>query len=115
MQENAQNTTIEPEFSPEQARAIVKALTPAMEAVAQTIKRLFDQIVEGLNSAAGEASKRFLKLVEAELYFANDNPRWWHIYKHTKKARTRKKYRRRFFKQLKSQMEAAEKRKEANT
>ncbi len=26
------------------------------------------------------------------LYAANKNPKWWHLYKHAKKRRTRKKY-----------------------
>lgn len=29
----------------------------------------------------------------------NDNPRWWHLYKHSKKARIRKKYRKRLMQQ----------------
>lgn len=38
---------------------------------------------------------------------ANDHPKWWHLYKHAKKARTRKKYRRRLMQQLVTKLAAA--------
>lgn len=37
----------------------------------------------------------------------NDNPRWWHLYKHSKKARIRKKYRKRLMEQARRKMAAA--------
>lgn len=40
------------------------------------------------------------ELKAAALYYANEHPKWWHLYKHAKKARTRKKYRRRLMEQL---------------
>ena len=38
--------------------------------------------------------------MDAMLYNANDHPKWWHYYKHAKKYRVRKKYRRRLERQL---------------
>lgn len=46
-------------------------------------------------------------LMDRMLFEANDNPKWWHLYKHAKKYRTRKKYRRRLMQQLFSKMGAA--------
>ena len=40
------------------------------------------------------------ELKAAARYYANDNPKYWHLYKHAKKARTRKKYQRRLMKHL---------------
>lgn len=42
------------------------------------------------------------------LYAPNDNPRWWHIYTHTKKRRIRKKYRDKLMRQLASKMLSGE-------
>lgn len=33
------------------------------------------------------------KAIDRQLQKANTHPKWWHYYKHSKKARTRKKYR----------------------
>lgn len=43
------------------------------------------------------------------LYKANDHPKWWHYYKHAKKYRVRKKYRRRLEQQLCDKLLAAAK------
>lgn len=36
----------------------------------------------------------------------NNNPKWWHYYKHAKKARTRKKYKRRLKQQARKKLES---------
>ena len=47
------------------------------------------------------------KCMDAMLYNANDHPKWWHYYKHAKKYRVRKKYRRRLERQLCDKLLAA--------
>lgn len=87
-------------FTPEQAAAIVETLKPAFEELARIYREFAEWAAEVLRKVAAVAGERAAKFIEAELYFANDNPKWWHLYKHAKKARTRKKYRRRLMEQL---------------
>ena len=41
------------------------------------------------------------------LYSVNAHPKWWHLYKHAKKYRVRKKYRKRLMQQLIESLRAA--------
>lgn len=90
---------------PESVAALIELIKAAGEAAAQAFK----QLVDGLKNVAAIAAEKASKLIEAEMYYANENSRWWHLYKHAKKARTRKKYRRLLMKQLLKNL------KEANT
>lgn len=98
-------------LTPESAAALAEQLKTAADAAVQAFKWL----VERVKAAAAIATEKASKLIEAEMYYANDNPRWWHLYKHAKKARTRKKYRRLLMKQLLRNLRDAEKMKEART
>lgn len=40
-----------------------------------------------------------IQVIEPFLYATNTNPKWWHYYKHAKKARIRTKYFKRLFRQ----------------
>ena len=78
-------------LTPEQAAAIIeatKAATTALAGLAKTIKQWANCLTDRM------------------LYKANDNPKWWHLYKHAKKYRTRKKYRHRFMQQLHKKLTA---------
>lgn len=98
-------------LTPESVAALAEQLKTAADAAVQAFKWL----VKGVTAAASVIAGKASKLVEAEMYYANDNPRWWHLYKHAKKARTRKKYRRLLMKQLLRNLRDAEKKKEAST
>ena len=102
MKENgtADSMTLELTFTPEQAAAIVETLKPAIEEFVRRFREIAVRAAEVLGKMAAIACKCISKFIEAELYFANDNAKWWHLYKHAKKARTRKKYRRRLMEQL---------------
>lgn len=74
--------------------------------------------LERLAQAACEVCERILELskiwsntknsfMDYMLCVVNDNPKWWHLYKHAKKRRTRKKYRNRLMRQLLSIQRAA--------
>lgn len=115
---NPDDVTIPPELpeltftlAPESVAALIELIKAAGEAAAKTFK----QLMEGIKAAASIVTEKAAKLIEAEMYYANDNPRWWHLYKHAKKARTRKKYRRLLMKQLLRNLNDAEKKKEAST
>ena len=92
-------------LAPESASALVELLKSVADKAVQAVK----QLIETTRNASAIVCEKAAKLIEAEMFFANDNPRWWHLYKHAKKARTRKKYRRLLMKQL------LERIKEANT
>ena len=98
-------------ITPDTAAAILNAIEPA-------VLRFFQRVVEaareawaGLKRAAKAAGKIMAQLagrcMDAMLYQANDNPKWWHYYKHAKKYRVRKKYRRRLERQLCDKLLAA--------
>ena len=97
--------------TPEGADAIVELLKSVHDKAVQALQ----QLLESMRNASSVVCEKASKLIEAEMYFANENPRWWHLYKHAKKARTRKKYRRLLMKQLLRNLNDAEKKKEAST
>lgn len=87
-------------FTPYQTEALSKLIEITNKFIAElgeSLAKWAREVVDRLVSAAGQISG---PLFETQLYNANDNPRWWHLYKHAKKARTRKKYRRLLMKQL---------------
>lgn len=109
--EPADSMTLELTIGPEQAAAIVAAVKPvidkAFDAVAQAL-RDFSEWAAGVIKKAAEVMRRNVdNYLDALLYTANTHPKWWHLYKHAKKARTRKKYRRRLMQQLAERLRAA--------
>lgn len=69
----------------ELAKAIAEALRPLIEWTVQTARKLWDAICRGLVPR-----------------------KWWHIYKHTKKRRIRKKYEKRIRERVLAIMAGAE-------
>lgn len=98
-------------ITPDTAAAILEALQPAalrfLEAVAKAAKEAWEWLKRGAAKAAKIAARWADKCMDAMLYQANDNPKWWHYYKHAKKYRVRKKYRRRLERQLCDKLLAA--------
>lgn len=98
-------------ITPDTAAAILEALQPAalrfLEAVAKAAKEAWEWLKRGAAKAAKIAARWADKCMDAMLYQANDNPKWWHYYKHAKKYRVRKKYRRRLERQLYDKLLAA--------
>lgn len=103
--------TLELTIGPEQAAAIVEAIRPtieqAVELVAQALRQFAEWAGEILRKATAAVRQNVNDYMDALLYNANDHPKWWHLYKHAKKARIRKKYRRRLMRQLCRKLEAA--------
>lgn len=83
-------------LAPESAAFLVELLKETRDKAVQALQ----QLLEAVRNASAIVREKAAKLIEAEMYFANENPRWWHLYKHAKKARTRKKYQRLLMKQL---------------
>ena len=76
--------------------AVKKVLDKAVE----VLQPIWERLVETYRDAKVCAYKGVRDALDALLYAANDNPKWWHIYTHTKKRRTRKKYRDKLMRQL---------------
>lgn len=64
------------------------------------IKAAICEITAIIKRIVADVAKKSKQLVDTFLYVANDNPKWWHLYKYAKKARTRKKYRHLLMRQL---------------
>ena len=98
-------------ITPDTAAAILNAVQPAALRFFEALVNAAREAWAGIKRAAKAAGKIMARLagrcMDAMLYQANDNPKWWHYYKHAKKWRVRKKYRRRLEKQLYSKLLAA--------
>ena len=86
---------------------LYEAMKPAIANVAKAIRLFNDRAVEVFAKLSKNIRKTMNKIIDNMLYHANDNPKWWHLYKHSKKFRIRKKYRRRLMQQLLRKLEAA--------
>ena len=104
------SATLELTFGPEQAAAIMARAKPVIDKVFNVVTQVlrdFSEWAAGVIKKAAEAIRRNVDAyMDALLYTANTHPKWWHLYKHAKKARTRKKYRRRLMQQLIEQLRA---------
>lgn len=96
--------TLELTIGPQFALSIVETMCSA---IYHTARKLTKWAIETFKEVAEAANKSMNKLMDSMLYHANSNPKWWHLYKHAKKQRIRKKYRRRLMQQLLSTLEAA--------
>lgn len=102
-----ESMTLELTIGPEGAAAIAKAIKPAIEQAAKAAREIMDAIVAAFKKAAAAAAKAMNDFVDSLLYKANSHPKWWHLYKHAKKYRVRKKYRKRLMQQLVEKLRAA--------
>lgn len=98
-------------LTPDTAAALLDAITPRIVKLWEAVKSWINEAAKALgkfmaaiSKATAEAVNNF---VDAMLYNANDRPKWWHLYKHAKKRRTRKKYRRLLMQQLTRKLAAA--------
>lgn len=98
-------------ITPDTAVAILEALQPAALRFFEALVNAAREAWAWLKRAAKEAGRIVARIagrcMDAMLYQANDNPKWWHYYKHAKKWRVRKKYRRRLERQLCDKLLAA--------
>lgn len=98
-------------LTPDTAAALLDAITPRIVKLWESVKSWINEAAKALGkfvAAIGKATAEAVNsLVDAMLYNANDRPKWWHLYKHAKKRRTRKKYRRLLMQQLTRKLAAA--------
>lgn len=97
-------------IGPDQAKAIVqevvKTVQPAIDYAAQKAREFMDWAFQVAGELAKIAAESLSKFMDAMLYSTNTHPKWWHLYKHARKWRTRKKYKRLLMKQLCSRLAA---------
>lgn len=98
-------------LTPDTASALLDAITPQIVKLWESVKSWVNEAAKALGkiaAAIGKAAATAVNnFVDAMLYNANDRPKWWHLYKHAKKRRTRKKYRRLLMQQLTRKLAAA--------
>lgn len=98
-------------LTPDTAAALMDAIAPRIVKLWESVKSWINEAAKALGkftAAIGKAAAEAVNnLVDAMLYNANDHPKWWHLYKHAKKRRTRKKYRRLLMQQLTRKLAAA--------
>ena len=98
-------------ITPDTAAAILEALQPAVlrffEALVNAAREAWAGIKRSAKAAGRIVARIAGRCIDAMLYKANDHPKWWHYYKHAKKYRVRKKYRRRLEQQLCDKLLAA--------
>ena len=100
LQKAQDKMALELEIGQEQAAAIVQSMKPTIERTMQKIREIGKQLSQTCKKIVRAARKSVDEYIDNMLYCANDNPRWWHLYKHSKKWRVRKKYRRKLMQQL---------------
>ena len=98
-------------IGPDQAKAIaqevVKAVQPAIDYAVKKAREFIDWAIQAAGEFAKNAAESLSKFMDAMLYSVNTHPKWWHLYKHAKKYRVRKKYRKRLMQQLIESLRAA--------
>lgn len=81
-----------PQLPQERIDAIVTALQQAVEAAVVMIERVTQAMEEVIKAITAAVAPLFRALYDAYLKSMCDRPRWWHLYKHSKRLRTRRKY-----------------------
>ena len=94
------------QIGPPAATALLGTLADAMKAAARAVRKLMDELAERFRKFWQYARKTVDTFVDSLLYRTNTHPKWWHLYKHARKWRTRKKYKRLLMKQLCSRLAA---------
>lgn len=98
-------------IGPDQAKAIaqevVKTVRPAIDYAVKKAHEFTGWAIQTAGELAKLAAESLSKFMDGMLYSVNTHPKWWHLYKHAKKYRVRKKYRKRLMQQLVESLRAA--------
>ena len=100
-------TSIKPDVDPEWAQQFIVSIKRAAELLAEIFKKAIETVKQIASSLADSFRKNKDKLMDAAMLAASPPPKWWHLYKHAKKARVRKKYRSKLMDNLLTTMAAA--------
>ena len=100
-------TSIKPDVDPEWAQQFIVSIKRAAELLAEIFKKAIETVKQIANSITDGFRKSKDKFMDAAMLAASPPPKWWHLYKHAKKARVRKKYRSKLMDNLLTTMAAA--------
>ena len=93
-------------LTPERVAELSEALKEAAEVMTRFFREFAAWAADALRKAAQAATKSVNSFMDGLLYHANEHPKYWHYYKHSKKIRTRRKYRKLLMRQLLCKMAA---------
>ena len=83
---------------------VQQAALRVVEVVVKAVREVLTRLKRSVETAIRSVVQFAEQCMDAMLYNANDNPKWWHYYKHARKYRVRKKYRRRLERQLRCKL-----------
>lgn len=98
--------SIKPDIDPEWVQQFIASIKRAAEILAEIFRKAVETFKQIANSLAESFGKNKDKLMDAAMLAASPPPKWWHLYKHAKKARVRKKYQRRLMDNLRAALAA---------
>ena len=101
------DSTAIPDNQETEPQEVVKAVQPAIDYAVKKAREFIDWAIQAAGEFAKNAAESLSKFMDAMLYSVNTHPKWWHLYKHAKKYRVRKKYRKRLMQQLIESLRAA--------
>lgn len=96
-------TVTQPVIDPERMQQITEAASRLIDA----FKELARKIIEAIRPVVEAIAKVFGKWMDGMMQAASPSRKWWHYYRHAKKARVRKKYRSKLMDNLLTTMAAA--------
>lgn len=99
--------TITPDTAAAVINIVQQSLLHFFESIVKTAREAWAQLKKAVKEVSKCIGRIAGKCMDIILYNANDHPKWWHLYKHAKKRRTHKKYRRLLMQQLTRKLAAA--------
>ncbi len=99
--------TITPDTAAVIINVVQQSLLHFFESIVKTAREAWAQLKKAVKEVSRCIARIAGKCMDIILYNANGLPKWWHLYKHAKKRRTRKKYRRLLMQQLTRKLAAA--------
>lgn len=98
---------IKPDADPEWVKQFIASMKRAAEILAEFFRKAVETIKRIAEALATTLRQRKDEFMDATMLAASPPPKWWHLYKHAKKARVRKKYRRKLMDNLLATVQAA--------
>lgn len=98
---------IKPDADPEWVKQFIASMKRAAEILAEFFRKAVETVKRIAEALATTLRKHKDEFVDAAMLAASPPPKWWRLYKHAKKARTRKKYRRKLMDNLLATVQAA--------
>lgn len=92
---------------------MTEANNATLEQAAEAFENIKKKLVELWRKVKKIIIKNASTLMDGLLRIANEHPKWWHLYRYSKKRRVRKKYHDKLMRQLLSKIRALNETREA--